>query len=235
MGPAEYLRANSSVLEQLASYEERERREGIASFRRLGAERGAAVCLYLLNDPAFEDARVEVILAWLLAEWRDGRAVPHLLGFVRNPDRGVVAMAVDGLKSFGGNLAVRDALLEMLRSSVVSERRTAAQLLMYPGWRDDDLVALVAQRYRDEPDPDVRALFLLGIRDSRHPRRSEFIINALTDPDPDLRTTAWQTLRKYKDLPQVEFDSGAEPEVRAQAIAQLREWDKRRVRGGGRS
>ena len=61
--PAQYIEKNSSVLEQLRSYKESERQEGIERFQRLGREQGGAIILYVLSDPKLNDYRLEVVLA----------------------------------------------------------------------------------------------------------------------------------------------------------------------------
>ena len=228
MTPVEYLRANSAILEQLRSYEDRERHQAVSTFKKLGRERGAAVCLYLLEDETYDDYRGEAVLARLLADWKDPRAMPYLLAFVRHSDQGVARLAAEGLESFPSDPNVRATLMRMLESPVVTDRRSAAGLLAKPRIGGREAITRFGERFRDEKDPNVRALFLLGIRDSRHPQRREFLINALTDPDEALRDLAWNQLRRYEDLPAIEFDANGDLQDRAQAIALLRLWEKKR-------
>ena len=50
----------------------------------------------------------------------------------------------------------------------------------------------------------------------------------MTDPDEALRELAWNQLRRYEDLPAIEFEPNGGLRDRAQAIALLRLWEKKR-------
>ena len=61
---------------------------------------------------------------------------------------------------------------------------------------------------------------------SKSPRRREFLIDSLTDPDLSLRELAWSALRKYPDLPQAAYAPDGPLEDRARDVATLRLWLK---------
>jgi HEAT repeat protein len=175
-------------------------------------------------DPKFEDYRVEVVLARILADWGDTRAIAHLLHFVKHLDQGAVDIASEGLLAFPEEAVVFEGLSDMVKGPVVRERRTATRVLSKIG--GPKAVELFGGRYKDERDPEVRGLFLLAIRENRHPRRKEFLIDALTDDDPALREQAWWALKRYRELPGVNYQPGGKVEERAEAVALLRLWAK---------
>jgi len=223
MTPAEWLRANTRLLEKLRSYEANERMEAINAFKRVGRERGTLYALTLLHDRTLDDYRIEVVLARILADWQDRRAVPFLLEGLRYPDRGAVEIAKQGLEVFRDDPIVIDRLMDAVKSEVVAQRRSAAEVLSKIG--GDRAAGLFGERYKSEPDPEVRAHFLMAIRDSRHPGRTRFLIDALTDPDVSLRHYAWNVLRKSGELPAgAEFDPDGSSGERARTVAVLRLW-----------
>lgn len=121
---------------------------------------------------------------------------------------------------------------ERLGDAGVVERRVAADLLSRIG--SERVADLFIQHYRDEADAEVRAYYLLGVIASRHPRRTRFLIDALTDPDDALRKLAWNALDRTSELPEdVTFDPLAPDRDRADAVADLRIWWDRSHGAGG--
>lgn len=221
--PAEWLRENTTLLEKLRSYEAEERIEAINAFKSVGKERGTRYALTLLHDRTLDDYRIEVVLARILADWQDRRAIPFLLEALRRPDEGAVEIAKEGLAVFHDDPTLVDALGEMVKSPVLKERRAAAEVLSKTG--GSEVVELFGERYLAESDPEVRAFFLMAISDSRHPRRVRYLIDALTDPDASLRQYAWNVLERSAELPEdAEFDPYAPPAERARVVAMLRLW-----------
>jgi hypothetical protein len=221
--PAELLKENSSTIRALASYDARERMEAIRTFKSWGRQRGTAVALLLLQDPKLEDYRLEAVLAGILASWEDQRAVPYLLQALRHPDQGVASIAAEQLLVFKTNVQVREVLSDMVKSPVLTERRRAAGVLSRIG--GPQTAELFGELYKGETDAEVRGDFLVAIAASRHPRRKDSLITALTDDDEALRELAWSMLRnRYRDLPAVEYRANDALEARAQAIAELRLW-----------
>jgi len=221
MTPAEWLRENTRLLEQLRSYEADEQKEAIAKFKELGRDRGTKYALALLVDPQLDDYRTEVVLARILADWRDPRSINFLLQHLFRPDTGAAAIAAEGLAVFRGDPNLEEVLIAKLDSPVTGERRIAADLLSRFGTRE--AVERMAELYSDEEDAEVRALYLMTIRASDHPKRLEYLVDTLTDVDEGLREFAWNVVERR--LPDdLEFDPGAAVETRATQVARIRMW-----------
>jgi len=221
--PAEWLNRNTPLLENLRSYEEDKRHRAIRQFQELGRERGTSIALALLHDPALEDYRIEVVLARILADWQDRRAIPFLVAALRSQDAGAKRIAKEGLAVFHDDPQLIEVLRERIVNGTVADRRDAADILSRIA--TDRAIGIFGERYRDEPDVEVRAYFLLGIKESRHPQRTRFLIDALTDPDEALRNIAWNALRRTETLPrELTFDPRGSEFDRAAAIADLRLW-----------
>ncbi len=223
LSPAEWLEENSSILRDLKSYDTERRKKAIARFKEIDRERGTAVILSILTDPNFEDYRVEVVLARLLADYRDPRAVQYLLKFLSHPDDGAVKIAAEGVAVFPEDRRVREALLEMIRLGAVREKVTAAEVLA--DLHRPELVEAAAQIYdAGEPQAVVRGALLRVILDGRHPRRTEFLIRVLADADQALREIAWNAVREDPEIPNVGYDPAASDRDRAIAVGELRTW-----------
>ena len=224
--PVEWLDENSSVLRDLASYDKSVRQEAILRFKELDRERGTAVILGVLSDPQYDDYRVEVVLSRLLADYRDERAIPYLLRYMAHPDDGAVQIAAEGLDVYRDNARVIAALEELLRSASPRDRLTASELLYKA--RTASTPAVVAGLYRGESNKFVRGNYLRILIDSDHPRRTEFLIDALNDPDETLREVAWGVLQRDTRLPAVGFDAHGSDADRARSVGALRTWLKTR-------
>jgi hypothetical protein len=227
--PAEWVAQNSTVLEQLRSYNEIERRQGISRLKSLGPEEGPAMVFFILSDPKLEDPRVEVILARLLADWKDPRAIPFLLQCLRLPDDSSVRIASEGLLAFGSRRDIAGTLTDMLAGESTRERLTAARTLAAIGTRE--AIDLLGSRIKLDLDPEVRAQLVIAVISSRNPRRKEFLIDALTDADPAIRALAWQAVKRYPDLPDVGYSATADEAERAKSVGALRVWLKKGAAG----
>jgi HEAT repeat protein len=220
--PAEFVNENSTLLQQLASYRDSEQREGISRLERLGKEQGSAVILYILSDPKLDSYRVEVVLARILAEWKDPRAAPYLLRNLTVPDRGAAARASEGLVALGDRPQIMAALEELLARPAVEDRAIAAETLSrLASARVPDLFMA---RWSSEPSAEIRGLFLVTLIRSRHPKRKAFLVDALTDSDAAIRSEAWGALRRYPDCPAIPFEPDGAIEDRARQVAALRMW-----------
>jgi HEAT repeat protein len=176
-------------------------------------------------DSHLDDYRVEVVLARILADWKDARAIGYLLQSLRFPDDGAVSIAAEGLLVFSDNEHVIDALREMLGDPEPRNRLTAAKILSRA--RTLKAVEVLAARFKEESDKETRALLLLGIMESRYPHRRQFLIDALVDGDLAIRQLAWQGLQDYPNLPKVAYDPDGPLEERARDVAELRLWQKK--------
>lgn len=207
----ELLEENSTLLYDLASYESVVRNDAVERLKSLGREQGTAVILHLLRDPTLDEERVEIVLARVLASWKDRRAIPYLLQFLDHPDLGASRNASEGLLEFGTDPRIMARLEEMLASEVVRERRIAAGTLVQ--MRGDEVFEVCAHRFRLEDDHEVRATLLVYVAGNRSSQRKLLLIEALDDPREDIRWLAWRGLQDYEDLPAVDYFPRESPDA----------------------
>jgi len=220
MTPVEWLKENTIILDQLRSYDKRELHQGINRFLQLGRERGTDVVNYILNDPNLEDYRIEVVLARILAEWKDPRAIPKLLVNLKERDAGAASIAKEGLCLFGDHPQVIEAMRETIADPDVNNRLAAAEILSE--MKGPAATSLLMDLFKAEEEVDIRGICLIGIINCRDPRRTEILVGALADGDLGIRQQAWDALVLKK--PPVRFDPAGDPVVRLQAIKELRRW-----------
>lgn len=220
----DWLRENSSVLRDLESFEKSRQQQAVVRLKKLGPDRGAAVIVALLRDSQV-GYRGEVLLARLLADWRDPRGVSYLLKYLRHQDQGAVEIAAQGLVAFEGNREVNIALLEMLKSPTDTQRAAAAGVLSET--RSAELLDRFLEFYSGESDKEVRGLLVKALLQSKHSRRDEFLVEVLMDSDQAIREMAWEGLRKRAGLPKVKYDPAAGADRRAEAVKLLRSWSVR--------
>jgi HEAT repeat protein len=224
--PAEWLQDNTIILRQLQSYDQKELHEGISRFLRLGKERGTEVVHYILNDPKLDDYRIEVVLARILAEWKDSRAIKPLLLSLKEQDSGAVLIAKEGLMAFGDSSEIRDAVKEYLNEPEPKIRRVAAEILSE--MKGPEAAPLLAERYRTEDDVEVRGFCLMGILTSRYAKRTAFLVEALDDKDSGIRQQAWEAVVILG--PPVGFEPNADTAQRVRAVDALRRWAESKAR-----
>jgi hypothetical protein len=227
VSPTEWLEQNSSILGDLESFEKERQQDAVARLRALGETRGRAVAVTVLREGRL-DYRAEIVLARLLADWRDPEAVPHLLRYLRHEDRGAVELAREGLRVFADDPYVRKSLFEIVEGADPEARLAAAESLF--AIDDHEVFEFCAKTYHRERDRFVRGALVMKFVSGRHPRRTEFLIEALSDPDGAIREAAWNALRKEPSLPRVEYSPAGEPAARARAVAALRRWAADRAR-----
>jgi HEAT repeat protein len=223
--PAEWMEENTIILRQLRSYDREERYEGISRFLRMGKERGIDVVNYILDDPNLDD-RAEVVLARILAEWKDDRAIPRLLPHVRSEDRGAAEIAKEGLIIFDDSPRILEAMKELARDPSVETRLSAAEVVSE--MKSPSAKAALVEMFKGEENADVRGVCFLGVLTGspRDPRRTSFLIDVLDDKDPELRRRAWDALAFLN--PPIPFDPDGGPAVRKGAIDALRRWAESR-------
>lgn len=228
--PAKWIKENTRVISQLSSYRSDEQQQGINRFLTLGKEQGSAVVIYFLEDPAVNsEERVVVVLARILAIWKDTRGIPYLLdALVSTQDDGIRRVAEEGLVSYGANRRIGLRLEESIQSSSREVRRAGIAILSK--MKSPAALGVLGGKLGDE-DAEVRALCLLGVVESEHSTaRTGFIFDALADADAEIREIAWAALRKQEGVPEV-YDPVANPAARAQGVADLRRWAKSGGRG----
>ena len=209
------------MLRDLESFEKGRQQQAVARLKRLGPDRGSAVAISLLADSQV-DYRGEVLLARLLADWRDVRGVGYLLKYLRHEDQGAMEIASQGLLAFKGNRAVIRALLEMLESPSANQRQAAAGVLSE--MRSEEMLKLFPKLYPKESEKMVRGIFVRTVLSSKHSRRDEFLVEALMDTEQAIREMAWGALKKRPRLPEVRYDPAATEVARARAVDSLRRW-----------
>lgn len=222
LSPSEWIEQNPTVFGKLKSYDEEERRDAVARLKALGRDQGTAVIYWVLSDRTLDDYRLEVILARILADWKDPRAVPYLLENLESPDDGAVRIASEGLLIFGDSPEVMETLEELLESEADQPRSAAVDLLAGIGTRRT--IEMLGERINRELNPEIRARMVIAVISSRNPRRLEFLIDALNDNDPAIRELAWVEVQKYRQVPDVEYSPRAPDKERAQAVGALRVW-----------
>ena len=220
----DWLRENSSVLRDLESFEKSHQQQAVVRLKKLGPDRGAAVIVALLRDSQV-GYRGEVLLARILADWRDSRGVSYLLKYLRHQDQGAVEIAAQGLVAFEGNREVNIALLEMLKSPTDTQRVAAAGVLSET--RSAELLDSFLDFYSGESEREVRGVLVKALLQSKHPRRDEFLVEVLMDSDQAIREMAWEGLRKRAGIPKVDYDPAAGADRRAEAVKLLRSWSVR--------
>ena len=220
----DWLRENSSVLRDLESFEKSRQQQAVVRLKKLGPDRGAAVVVALLRDSQV-GYRGEVLLARLLADWRDPRGISYLLKYLRHQDQGAVEIAVQGLVAFEGNREINIALLEMLKSPTATQRSAAAGVLSEI--RSIELLDRFLDFYSGESEREVRGVLVKALLQSKHPRRDEFLVEVLMDSDQAIREMAWEGIRKRPGLPKVKYDPAAGADRRAEAVKLLRSWSVR--------
>jgi hypothetical protein len=223
--PAEWLEENTIILRQLRSYDKRELHEGIDRFLKLGKERGTDVVNYILDDPNL-DPRAELVLARIMAEWKDVRAIPKLLPNLQNQDRGAAEIAKEGLVIFGDNPHILEAMKEMIADPDVETRLDAAEIVSE--MKSAAAKTLLIDAFKREQNQDVRGVCFLGVLtgNPRDPRRTSFLVDALDDRDPELRRRSWDAIALLN--PPIRFDPDGDPDSRKGQIEILRRWAETR-------
>ena len=219
--PTDWLRENSSVLRDLESFKRGRQQQAVARLKRLGADRGSEVVVALLADSQV-DYRGEVLLARLLAEWRDTRGIRYLLKYLQHQDQGAVVIASQGLLAFKGDRVVTRTLFEMLESPSLNQRIAAAEVLSEMD--SEDLMERFSELYRKESEKVVRGILVRTVLQGKHPRRDEFLLEALLDADLAIREMAWGAVKKRARLPEVKYEPSGDEAARAKAVNSLRRW-----------
>lgn len=218
------LRERSEILYQLASYDPRERNDAIHRLLSLGPERGADIVLEIMKDP-YSEERVHVVAAAILAEWGDHRALPVLIGAL--PESGdAQEYAKQGLFALGPSTVPQ--VEESLTRGNEVERRAAAEILHDIG--GPDAWDALASRIKDEPEPFIRWMLVCGIGKDHRDVAVDRLIDALTDPDEQVRRLAWDAVQMRANPP-VAYDPAAPVDERAEKVGLLRLWRKGRLTG----
>lgn len=142
------------------------------------------------GDPAERRDAVEG-----LRECGEEKAIPHLIGALRDENPGVQQSAIDILVDIGSPAVVK-AVIPLLRDEInASIRNMAVEILSRAGSMDMESVASLLM----EENPDVRrfAADILGFIGDR--RGVSPLIEALDDPNPNVRSSAANSLGMIGD------------------------------------
>jgi HEAT repeat protein len=144
------------------------------------------------QDP---DVRAEGLCS--LMRWEDPIVIPLLKKHLRDSDPKVRVTALRGLFKYGEGVDP-NVLLQFMSDDSAGVRRKVATLL---GWsRMEGVLPTLVELSKDK-DPQVRKAALSSII-ILYPEESEDrILEALTDPDPDLRKWAKEVLEKITASP----------------------------------
>ena len=219
--PTDWLRENSSVLRDLESFEKGRQQRAVVRLKSLGADRGSAVVVAVLADSQV-DYRGEVLLARLLADWRDKRGTRYLWKYLMHQDQGAVEIASQGLLAFDDDPSVIRALLEMLQNPSVQQRLAAVGVLSE--MENEELMERFLELYRKEGEKLVRGVLVRTVLQGKHPRRDEFLIETLLDADLAIREMSWGALKKRARLPEVKYEPSGDEADRAKAVSSLKRW-----------
>lgn len=228
--PVEFVKDNSSLFRRLGSPDEDIRQDAARSFMSLGPDRGTDTAAWFLENDRTADTSplLRVMLARILAEWRDPRGIPYLLEALIRRQHQFYGDIESALKNYGENSELVGYLEEQIESPDAAVRRLCASVLAEV--QSPAALRILAKRLRSDLDDEVRGLSLVGIMNADPSReRNLSLIDGMTDPDAEIRSLAWVALRR--ETPPVEFDPRGNDLTRAESIAALRSWAERR---GGR-
>ncbi len=221
--PVEFIKDNSSLFRRLGSPDDELRQNAARSFMSLGLDRGTDTAAWFLeNDRAADTSRLlRIMLARILAEWRDPRGIPYLLEALIRREHQFFQDIEAALKNYGENPKLVAYLEEQIASADADVRRLCASVLSE--LQGPTALRVLAKRLRVDSDDDVRGLALVGIMNANRSReRDIFLIDGMTDPDVEIRSLAWIALKR--ETPPLEFDPRGSDLVRAESIATLRSW-----------
>lgn len=216
-----FLEENPYVYEKLGSHEAARRQDIINGFLEMDPSQARTILRHLLDDPN-TGSRGEAVAAGLLAtKFKDPAAIPVLVEKLQGPRSFERQVAIDGLSAFGDRLVPQ--LAEIYATGLDENRLAAAQVLGRIG--TPAAIRALRSRLAAEGTPEVRATAIQGILDYEGDDRVDYLIDCLTDPDPEIRRIVWNAIEKDASPP-VRFDPGAPMEVRVSQIAELKAWRK---------
>ena len=150
------------------------------------------------------------------------RGSRYLLKYLQHQDQGAVVIASQGLLAFKGDRGVTRALFEMLEGPSLNPRIAAAGVLSEMD--SEDLMERFSELYRKESEKVVRGILVRTVLQGKHPRRDEFLLEALLDADLAIREMAWGAVKKRARLPEVKYEPSGDEAARAKAVHSLRRW-----------
>ena len=132
-----------------------------------------------------------------LVQFHDAHMSPMIKKYLKDSDPGVRVAAVRGLFEHGEKVDM-NLLLQLMDDESARVRRKVATLL---GWtQGEGVFPILAQMSKDQ-DPQVRKAALLSMV-SLYPQEGENrLLEALSDPAPEVRKWVQGTLEKLMDRP----------------------------------
>jgi HEAT repeat protein len=221
-----------TIVTRVGSYDEAIRRDAIRQIRSHPREPTVAAIKTILEEGSW-DLRVRVTLAAILATWPDEHSgeidksgLPDLIEALRGNEASLRRMAVDTLPLMGRD-AVR-YVQDVLVSGDKPNRMDAAVILGMMLQENQEASAgraLAEADLSSEVDPEVRMAVVINLAEWRSPQAIPAFIDALTDPNEQIRAFAWAQITARSEPP-VEFRIHGDFPDRASAIQKLRAWWK---------
>jgi HEAT repeat protein len=218
---------------QLDSYDDDIRERAIRAIRRSPAEPTKAALRAILEGDVSGNwsDRVRVTIAAILATWEDeetgaidSTGLPELIEALRGPEASLRRMAVDTLPLFKAE-AVR-YVADVLKSGQRANRE-AASIVLGKMLQEHQLAAagraLLEADLKDEESAEVRMAVVINLAEWDSDEAIGGFIEALTDPDLQVRSFAWDRIQDRADPP-LEFDPRADFAPRAEAVQKIRAW-----------
>ncbi len=227
---------------QLGSYDKGVARNAVEAIRSSPPEPTKAVLRSILQGdlPGNWSQLTRVRIAELLAKWRDETTrevdktgMPELIEALRGPEASLREVASDTLPLFGADAV--PFVADVLKSGgQPANRMEAAMVLGRIVKRTQNPTAgraLLKANLKDEESAEVRMAVMLCLAEWRNKQAAEGFIEALTDPDWQVRNFAWDRLKERTDPP-LEFNPSDDFAARAEGIQKLRAWwrDKMKLR-----
>ncbi len=231
------------VVKQLAAYDPGKREEAMRKIRVHPREPTVAALREILQQrlEGF-DLRVRVHIAAFIATWEDDAGnvdktgLPDLVEALRSSNGYLRTIAREVLPLLGGVVVppVKDVLIS---GGQKESRMAACEILgrLVREKQNPEAARALQDMLLEEKDHDVRMFILINYAKWENKAVVEGLIDALTDPNEDIRGYAWQELERRKtvvrDMPQVEFHPLDPLAKRSEIVRRLRSWwedEKRR-------
>lgn len=191
-------------------------REGFASEAKLAAARALDICP--------DDAYVRNFLGRELAEAvqkETADRLENLTKLLTNPERGVRKMALEALGQYRG-VSAASALAAIARTDPEAElRAAAAHQLSY--FSHAPAVGALRDAVRADPDATVRQFAASSLGYLADWSAIPALIEALEDEDFNVRSMAYQSLRRLSRA-EIAYDPEAQPLERREMTASWRDW-----------
>ena len=216
-----------TFIPKLGSYDEEEQRDAIQKVM-MGLDRAPDIVSNILaaslKDESY-DERTHLVIARLLADKKDVRAVPTLVKHVGSPHEQAQSIVRDALLEYGSSIV--DHVAEVLETGDATSRLAAAEILFE--LRLAEGYDALYDRESREPVPEVRFLILCGTAEDPRPLAVGRLYRFLMDGDELVRSAAWSAIQEREPTPEVlGYDPDGKPDERRKQVARLQQWRENR-------